>query len=696
MSTTTPEGEAHSIGVSKREALRALLNSLVPNGQMTIPDDTNVNKLAEKLDELLASKGGLDAYTNIPRDEQGRPLNEEGLPIMEIIEPVSNVNESSATQPPADIASLSISATGQAQLSPLPNWALSPAALAARRRERDRILDMLEREEEEEFAREAVAAVTREPTNRDLAVPHSVPTTPPRTLDQAVRTSNPSSRPTTSLPISSSNEESSRNCGDSVAPTSQEPLTTRKPKKQKSVSFVDPPSNDRDDRPHTPKPELDWGDVIPVRLDSRKLGPAKGHGVMKDLVVERPIGQLGGVPNRTVDSDDEDDGEGDEELNETHDVPEDEDSETDVPKEALGQLETSDDESDMGLEDPTQTVDIDDTDFDEAMLQREIALAYYARRNQIGGDITSGPLYDPMATDRNPNHGEGEDRSDEGIMETNSSRFRGSRLPGDPQTLINSAVQFGRLVDGELVVDDIAGKEVEASVEALTGGDVTDQEDMTEKTIELLRRGDTYGGDDSASTKPKRSTKYTPKYASGNTPTVVFSGSRPPEPEPGHPRSAIKQQDNIQRASPRSNLATSLSGRIPIPGRVIPPPPTVDQPMIIESGFGFDPAFQVAPPPKPSVAKAVAPMSQMVKERIAAPSPKSVAPKKISRFAQVQGPDQPSQDQSSTSPMINSHTAPITIGSDVLERAPTPSGVVKHPEAPKRMSRFRAERSGWM
>jgi hypothetical protein len=435
---------------------------------------------------------------------------------------------------------------------------------------------------------------------------------------------------------------------------------------------------------------------------------------MKDLVVERPIGQLGGVPNRTVDSDDEDDGEGDEELNETHDVPEDEDSETDVPKEALGQLETSDDESDMGLEDPTQTVDIDDTDFDEAMLQREIALAYYARRNQIGGDITSGPLYDPMATDRNPNHGEGEDRSDEVIMEvtwlilpshrcllnsvrkTNSSRFRGSRLPGDPQTLINSAVQFGRLVDGELVVDDIAEKEVEASVEALTGGDVTDQEDMTEKTIELLRRGDTYGGDDSASTKPKRSTKYTPKYASGNTPTVVFSGSRPPEPEPGHPRSAIKQQDNIQRASPHSNLATSLSGRIPIPGRVIPPPPTVDQPMIIESGFGFDPAFQVAPPPKPSVAKAVAPMSQMVRERIAAPSPKSVAPKKISRFAQVQGPDQPSQDQSSTSPMINSHTAPITIGSDVLERAPTPSGVVKHPEAPKRMSRFRAERSGWM
>jgi hypothetical protein len=53
-------------------ALRALLNSLVPNGQMTLPDDADIDKLAENLDKLLASKGGLDAYTSIPRDDQGR------------------------------------------------------------------------------------------------------------------------------------------------------------------------------------------------------------------------------------------------------------------------------------------------------------------------------------------------------------------------------------------------------------------------------------------------------------------------------------------------------------------------------------------------------------------------------------------------------------------------------------------------
>ncbi|KAJ1307447.1 hypothetical protein OPQ81_001548 [Rhizoctonia solani] len=255
--STTKGGETRSIGTSKQEALRALINSLVPSGQMALPDDANVDKLAEKLDELLASKGGLDAYTNIPRDDQGRPLNEEGLPIMDIIEPVSNTNESSATQPsPVDIASSSIPMLGQAPLSPLPDWALSPAALAARRRERDRILDMLEREEEEEFAREAAAS--QKATDQSLIASQPVPAAPPRTLGQAFRVSKPSSGPPArSLPINSSNEESAQHSGDSAAQASQATATTRKPQKQKSVSFVDPPSNDQE--PLTPKPELDWG-----------------------------------------------------------------------------------------------------------------------------------------------------------------------------------------------------------------------------------------------------------------------------------------------------------------------------------------------------------------------------------------------------------------------------------------------------
>lgn len=53
-------------------ALRAILNYLVPNGEVTLPENADVEKLAERLDELLANKGGLNAYMNVPRDDQGR------------------------------------------------------------------------------------------------------------------------------------------------------------------------------------------------------------------------------------------------------------------------------------------------------------------------------------------------------------------------------------------------------------------------------------------------------------------------------------------------------------------------------------------------------------------------------------------------------------------------------------------------
>ncbi|CAE6427375.1 unnamed protein product [Rhizoctonia solani] len=689
MSTTAEGGEVRSMGASKQEALRALLKSLMPNGQMTLPDDVNVDKLAEKLEELLASKGGLEAYTNLPRDDQGRPLNEEGLPIMEIIEPVADTNESSATQPSAvDTVSPLISASGQAPLSPLPNWALSPAALAARRRERDRILDILEQEEEREFAREAAA--THESTNRSSTTePQPVPPTPPRTLDQAVWTSDPknSRPPARSLSINSSSQENPRTPGDSVTTTPQDAPVARKPKKQKSVSFVDPPSNDQDDRPHTPKLELDWGDVIPVPLHSHKPGPTKGHSVMKELVVERPMTQSSATPNRTMDSDDEDEDE-DEELNEAHDISEDQDSETEVPREALGQLETSEDESEVDREEATQSVDIDDTDFDEAMLQREIALAYYARRNQIGPDVSSGPLFDPTTMDRAASRDGDQDGSAEGAMKTNSTRFRGSRLPGDPQTLVNSAVQFGRLVDGELVANEIEDKEIEASVDALTGGGDVGQEDMTEKMIELLRRGDTYSDNRPATVEPKPSIKQI---------LGEPSGSRLPTSESTPLRSTAKQQDVVRRFKSHINPAIAPpvpTSRASSQKLAVPPPPTSNQPMIIESGFGFDPAFQIAPPPKPKIAKAPAPMSKTVKERVMVPSP-VVKEKKISRFAQARVSSQLQAPQQSASSSINTK-APPTMGSDVVERTPDPSSETKPSEPPKRMSRFRAERSGWM
>lgn len=688
--STAPGPEVRNVAASKQEALRGLLNSLVPNGQTSLPDDADVDKLAAKLDELLASKGGLEAYSTIPRDDHGRPLNEEGLPIIEIVEPVTN--ESSAIRSPqVDVAlpSVSVPAPLETPLSPLPNWALSPAALAARRRERDRILDILEREEAEELAREAAAS---EPTGRNEKVPLAAPTTPPRTLDEVIRSpaansGSPTPTPdrTSLLPTKPNNEGSLPLSGrsDTVAP--QGTSATRKPKKQKSVSFADPPPADSDDQPLS-EPKLDWGDVIPVPLKSNKPGPAKGHGVMKDLVVERPFTQPSASTGRMADSDDEDE---DEELNQVHDMPEDEDSEPEVPREALGQLETSDDESDG--EGAAATADVDDTDIDEAMLQREIALAYYARRNQMGSDVTSGPLFDPAAMDGMRND-EAADGTDADNTQSNTTRFRRSRLPGDSQTLINSAVQFGRLVNGELVVDEIADREVDASIDALTGGGNNGQEDMTEKTIELLRHGGSWPSDNPRTVDPKP-TQDIPRR---EVPLSTIPGSQAPVPKSGSTHPAAKQVSPALQSKPKSRAValTPSPSQQPAPAPASAPASQFTQPMIIESGFGFDPAFQIAPPkPKPSTQKPVAPMSETVKERDPAPSPPPGAMRGRggSRFAQTRRSNQ----QSGSQPPATA-APPSPMGRDVMERTTKSTSGTRADDPPKRISRFRAERGGFL
>ncbi|KAF8599685.1 hypothetical protein BDV93DRAFT_295444 [Ceratobasidium sp. AG-I] len=406
--STSAEPEVRDVAESKQEALRALLNSLAPNGEMTVPKDADIEKLAEKLDELLISKGGLlGAQSNILRDDQGRPLNEEGLPIMEIVEPVSNGPPGNSL-PLSSFASSSIPASEQAPLSPLPNWALSSEALAARRRERDRILDLLEQEEADELAREEakVAAPQNKPPSGPVAKT-------PRTLDQIMRPPTSVLKPPIPALADSNVSEPPGSITVSAADTNgadrpsavEAPVlgagTSRKPEKQKSVSFVDPPPDNSNDRSNSTDPELDWGDVIPVPLSSRTPGPTKTQGIMKDVVVERLPVAPGVVPDRMGDSDDEDE----ETAEVMDDMPEKEDSETEVPVESLRASGGSDESDEEDGDRPTD--DLDETDFDEAMLQREIALAYYARRNQIGPDVTSGPLFDSTST-----HGASNDYED--------------------------------------------------------------------------------------------------------------------------------------------------------------------------------------------------------------------------------------------------------------------------------------------
>ncbi|KAG8750156.1 hypothetical protein FRC12_013048 [Ceratobasidium sp. 428] len=400
---------------------------------------------------------------------------------------------------------------------------------------------------------------------------------------------------------------------------------------------------------------------------------------MKELVVERSSDQLKVSSSRMGDSDDEDD------TIEGEDDASQEESDAEVPAGALRPSEVSESESDDG--EAEAAAGIDETDFDEAMLQREIALAYYARRNQIGSDVTSGPLFDSAEVDRISSDNDVDDlRSD---MDKSTSHFRCSRLNGDPQALINSAVQFGKLVDGQLVAGQVADREVEASLDELTGGSSDpNKEDLTEKTIALLMHsGKAFQGQP---TNPLLHSQHAHPQVSSSSATSSFSRSVvAPQPQPTpNPKSQPQPPTVPVISSTNKQKSTQPPGSIPAATSQAFPP------MIIESGFGFDPAFQVAPKPRTAAAKTITPMSETVKERSSAPIPHPAAREQAkSRFAQASRTRGAKSQLSPATP--NAETSATALRGDVIERA-APESRVQPPEPSKRISRFRAERAGYL
>ena len=133
---------------------------------------------------------------------------------------------------------------------------------------------------------------------------------------------------------------------------------------KKSVSFDLPP----EESPVSPVPQQDWGDVTPARLQLKPSSASDPHGAMQLQVVERfPRGLQSGSPFK--DSDDESDPEP---------VP---DSEEERPSLPMKQVEFHSDEStedggDFELQEG-------ETDLAAAQHQREIALAYYEKREKF-------------------------------------------------------------------------------------------------------------------------------------------------------------------------------------------------------------------------------------------------------------------------------------------------------------------------
>ncbi|KAI0253519.1 hypothetical protein BJV78DRAFT_1360116 [Lactifluus subvellereus] len=88
-----PPGSTKNLSDSRGEALQAIVSSLAPGGSSSAatPSKEDVSDLSEKLKELL---GDADLPQGTARRSERRELlNEEGLPIIEITEPTESVSE---------------------------------------------------------------------------------------------------------------------------------------------------------------------------------------------------------------------------------------------------------------------------------------------------------------------------------------------------------------------------------------------------------------------------------------------------------------------------------------------------------------------------------------------------------------------------------------------------------------------------
>lgn len=300
-------------------------------------------------------------------------LNEEGLPIIDITEPV-----------------LAPSVTASVPILPeepvvLPLWTLPSIELERRRAERNRVLDLLEEEERievekdeeaEEDEKQKTAQKRREAAKQDIAglkAARELQRKMGRALVRDV----------------TKQEEKKVELKDSPPPVRKEL------KSRKSVSFALP---DNDVMPPAREGQsedgVDWGDVVPARLRPLKSAaptPPASYGPMKTTVVERfPNTAATDCTSQNKDSDDES-------APGSLSISEDETPTTLQAYDHHDDEESSeeDEEGDLQLED-------EEYDFDKAQHQREIALEYYEKRNRIGAQAAAALTSHSHDADEDP------------------------------------------------------------------------------------------------------------------------------------------------------------------------------------------------------------------------------------------------------------------------------------------------------
>ncbi|RPD66389.1 hypothetical protein L227DRAFT_570274 [Lentinus tigrinus ALCF2SS1-6] len=534
------------------------------------------------------------------RNEKGELLNEEGLPIIDIVEPVPAPDDG-----PSPVAAAPIT-SGDSDVIPL--WALSAAEKALRRAERDRLFDLLE--EEERVQEEKEEEEERERFKVELEKRKQAAEAEMDALKKAREMQKKMGKALLRNLVEARDREEQEK-RDLEEKEKQAREERKKLKPRKSVTFADlPPDHEYQPANSVPMPPpFDWGDVAPAKLQTGGKNPVltkaqMDKGPMRMNVVERVSGISRGPksppPPTQPDSDDEsqpgspvpaDSDEGEIILSDHSD------SEDHPP-----QTHDESDESDYGIPEDNEPVEWDDEGYDFARHQREIALAYYEKRATVGAEA--------LAAMRNHEHTEGENEWDRPVVpleaslassppKSFASRFKSSRtsasstlpshslganiVPASQSSTLRSAVRLGKLENDNLV----GGQE----------GESDDEMDAAAKEmLEMLKKGEVVNVGPSTSanvTETFRATAPAVPATVGNGPpstsatiqtpdeSAAFSKPKPSKvsqfkkslTEPSTLRSPLSPgsdlttpTNTIARSSPK--LASPVGTPIPVPTKM--------------------------------------------------------------------------------------------------------------------------------
>ncbi|KAI6099925.1 hypothetical protein EDD16DRAFT_1657697 [Pisolithus croceorrhizus] len=491
---------------SKTAALQALLSSFrqATGEDRSAPglSQDGLQKLSAKIEEIL---GDGPSQSNA----QGELLNEEGLPIVEITEPVSPSSEAQSGLP----------FTEEPDLIPL--HVLPPSERERRRRECARIFDILEEEERSQQLREELGETERRKEEM-------------RRRKEAARMEYEHLKQAKELQKKMGRALVGSTSGSSE--TDPRPLRQVASDSKKSVTFAEPVPSDVITTERQPS-QADCGDITAGRLrSSHRVPPVSAamtdKHVMKVQVVERRGENTSGpTMEHVADSDDE-----------SPTLPEPSSSQrcATEPRNIEQRESSMNDTSSDEAQSVEETLD-ESFDWDSAQHQREVAFEYFAKRHVIGTEAVRALAIN------NDDEGETECVSNGRSFSQRApmSRFRADRMaeaygkshpqlstslgstvvPEARQKALRNSIRMGNLVN-----DQLAGG---------PSGDSGSEDEDVKEMIDALKKGDVQNiGPTSRSLRS--SSGDLPSY-----PTDITSGS--------HPLSTVRERVQLPlRHTPRS------------------------------------------------------------------------------------------------------------------------------------------------